>query len=279
MKITKFKSKINLTNNGNLQAFFIGTGSAFSKVNFQNNVLLIKGNDHILIDCGNICPYALSTYNTPISEIKNVLITHSHADHIGGLEEMALAGRYISKTKPKIIITDEYKELLWNESLKGGCSYGEQSIHGKFMTFDDYFEQQKPKELTTTPRPMYKANVGSIKLTIFRTNHIPSGQDNWKDCFYSTGVLVDDRVLFTSDTKFDKDLLNYMTSQYNIDYIFHDCQFFDGGVHAGYNELKSLDTKIKNKIILCHYGDDFKKISPQKDGFIGFAKKGVYYNL
>ena len=74
MKITKFKSKINLTNNGNLQAFFIGTGSAFSKVNFQNNVLLIKGNDHILIDCGNICPYALSTYNTPISEIKNVLI-------------------------------------------------------------------------------------------------------------------------------------------------------------------------------------------------------------
>ena len=42
MEIETFKDRINLTNNGKLQIFFIGTGSAFNKVDFQNNLLVIK---------------------------------------------------------------------------------------------------------------------------------------------------------------------------------------------------------------------------------------------
>ena len=89
MEKSELKDKIQLTNDGRLQLFFVGTGSAFNKVNFQTNLLVIKGKDHLLIDCGTICPYALSTYNTPISQIQNVLPTHSHADDTGGLDEMA----------------------------------------------------------------------------------------------------------------------------------------------------------------------------------------------
>ena len=50
MKIKPFEKKIQLTNNGELSLFFIGTGSAFIKNNFQTNLLVVKGETHLLID-------------------------------------------------------------------------------------------------------------------------------------------------------------------------------------------------------------------------------------
>ena len=37
MEREEFENTIRLTNEGNLEFFFIGVGSAFSKINFQNN--------------------------------------------------------------------------------------------------------------------------------------------------------------------------------------------------------------------------------------------------
>ena len=111
MTIRDFNNAIQLTNDGKLSFFFLGTGSAFTKVNFQNNVIVIKGNDHILIDCGTLCPFSFSKFNSNITDIKNILITHSHADHVGGLEEVALMNMYVTKQRPKMILTDEYAGL------------------------------------------------------------------------------------------------------------------------------------------------------------------------
>lgn len=279
MKITKFSKQIRLQNDSQLQVFFIGSGSAFNKLDFQNNILIIKGDTHLLVDCGNICPYALSTYNTPISKIKNILPTHSHADHIGGLEEMALAGRYLAQQKPNMIITDEYKKILWEDSLKGGCAYGEQQLQNRFMTFDDYFAQIKPIAVEGAPRPMYDIKIGSITLRLFRTIHVPNGSNDWHNIFYSLGVLIDNRVLFTGDTRFDRAILDWMEANYKIECIFHDCQFYSGGVHASYEELKRLPEEIKKKIYLCHYGENHKVFKVKKDGFAGFAERGLYYNF
>lgn len=278
MNIRKLGKSIELTNNGVLSFFFIGTGSAFSKKNFQTNLLIVKGDDHLLIDCGTLCPLAFTTYNSNIMSVKNVLITHSHADHIGGLEEMALLGRYVTKTRPKMIITDYYKKILWEQSLQGGCSYGEFS-DGGYMKFDDYFDQIKPKLLTKSPRPLYETDVGSINVKIYRTKHIPDSAGSWKKSFYSTGVLIDNRILFPSDTRFDKELIDWMLASYNIEYIFHDCQFYPGGVHAAYSELKTLDDDVRKRMYLCHYGDNFEQFDAAKDGFAGFAQRGIYYDF
>ena len=138
MKTRHFVSNIELTNSGNLSLFFLGTGNAFTKTAFQTNLLIIKGQDHLLVDCGTLCSYAFENmYNGRIADVKNLLFTHPHADHIGGVEELALAGKDINKRLVNLVITDEFKKCLWEESLKGGSQYSEE---GK-MTFDDYFNK------------------------------------------------------------------------------------------------------------------------------------------
>jgi ribonuclease BN (tRNA processing enzyme) len=277
MKIEKFDSKLKLTNNGGLSFFFIGVGGAFAQKNNQTNLLVIKGKTHILIDCGTTCNAAFLSYKSCIKDVKNLLITHSHADHIGSLESVALKGRYIAHKKPNIIITKEYKKILWEESLRGGLMYGEATSEG-FLNFDDYFTVIEPQLVSEKVRPLYHCKVGKIDLKIFRTNHIPGKAGTWKSSFYSVGVLVDERILFPSDTRFDPELLKWMVQEYpTIEYIFHDCQFFTGGVHASYDELKTLPGAIKAKMFLSHYSDEYKLYAPKADGFLGFAKQGVYY--
>ena len=275
-----FNETIEMTNNGQLSLFFPGSGSAFTKINFQNNVLVIKGKDHLLIDCGNLCPYAFYTFNTTIASVKNFLITHSHADHAGGLEEVALMNMYVTKNKPNMVITDEYKKILWEKTLSGGLYMkGEDGFRQK-MTFDDYFTQVRPKKYKNSLRPMYEANIGSINIKLFRTKHLFTNKNSWKNSFYSLGVLIDNRVLFTSDTKADPELINWMDSHFNIECIFQDCQFYPNAVHAYFQELNSFLTKEqKAKTILCHYNDGAQNDDVVKGGYLGLAERGLYYDF
>ncbi len=282
MKLEKVKikkeEKLSLTNSGNLSLFFVGTGSAFSKMHYQTNLLIIKGDSHVLVDCGSLCPIALWEYGCPVMNIETFLITHSHADHIGGLEEAMLMGRYVKKRKPGIIIPFEYRDILWENSLKGGSAYNER--HGdRILTFYDMFNYIEPVKLFEKPRYVWEVTVGPINLKIFRTAHIPDNSATWEDSFLSYGVLIDEKVLFTSDTKFDRDLLDTFCERWPVEYIFHDCQLFPGGVHASYGELSKLPDEFKSKMYLSHYGDNYKDFNPMMDGFLGFVEQGAYYNL
>lgn len=283
MKIKPLGKTVRFENDGELEFFFIGTGSAFSKRFFQTNILIIKGKDHLLVDCGTMCPYAFHTYNSSIEYVRNFLITHSHADHMGGLEEVGLLSRYGAHrdehAKPSFIITDSYKKILWEQSLRGGMAYGE-FTNGRHLTFEDYFTQIKPERIAASPRPLYKSRCGSIDLKIYRTKHIPDNTGSWRTAFYSCGILVDERILFPGDTLFDIELLDMMLKRYpSIEWIFHDCQFFPGGIHAYYGELKTLPEDVKKKMLLCHYGDNLEKFSAKADGFAGFTQRGCYYDF
>lgn len=277
MIIKKFENTIRFENDGSLEFFFVGSGSAFSKKYFQTNILIIKGKEHILVDCGTLCPYAFYTYNAKITDVRNFFITHSHADHIGGLEEVGLLGRYDSNKKPAVIIGDTYKTILWNQSLKGGMAYCELS-DSQCLTFDDYFTQIKPKYISNSPVSISAVKIGDIDIKIYRTKHISTRIGTSKRAFYSYGILVDEHVLYPSDTRFDSELIYAMTKKYpSIDTIFHDCQFSANGIHAFYDELKTLPTDIKQKIYLCHHGETPEEYTPSADGFAGFVKSGHYY--
>ena len=281
MKTYTLKSReFSLVNSGDLELFFIGVGSAFSKRLYQTNLLVIKGKDHLLIDCGTRCPQAFFELGIPINEVENLLITHSHADHIGGLEEVALLGRYLNKRKPIMIINEMYQHILWDMSLRGGVAYNEEEA-SLVLTFEDFFDVIRPKIIPDFPRETFGAKVGNIDIKMVRTKHIPDSSSNWLSSFWSCGVIIDDRILFTSDTRIDYELVDYYDNLYNFEAIFHDCQFFSGGVHASLEELNQLQAKYKNKIYISHYGDDWENYSDKVDemGFAGIAEQHVYYNF
>ena len=279
MKIKPFRGKkLPLENNGVLTLFPVGCGSAFSKKLYQNNYLIIKGDTHLMVDCGTRAPSALAALGHPVTDISTWLITHSHADHIGGLEEVMLLGRYFARKKPKVIITEEYQKVLWEKSLSGGNEPNE--IHaGTKLTFDDYWEVIRPVPVEGQPRDTRSVDLGALNIKMVRTKHFPEQSASWEDSAYSVGLIIDDRILFTGDTQFDPELLTSYDALYSFEYIFHDVQFFTGGVHPGLDQLSTLPEEIKRRIILTHYSESWteqvKRV--RNEAFIGFARQSSFY--
>jgi ribonuclease BN (tRNA processing enzyme) len=272
------KRKLSLANKGGLNLFFLGVGSAFTKRQYHTSLIVIKGNDHLLIDCGYRCPQAMHDVGLQTTDIRNILITHSHADHIGGLEELAIMGRYFAKRKLRMVINETYQYVLWETSLRGGLGHNERTAH-KVLNFEDFFEPIRPKKLPEYIRETLSTKVGSIDIKMVRTKHIPDNAPDWQSSFWSCAVIIDDRILFSGDTRYDPELILDYDKKFNFEAIFHDCQFFTGGVHAGIEELNRLPSDIKNRLYLSHYGDNWEKFekTAEKYGFAGFARQHHYY--
>ncbi|MDD5067401.1 MAG: MBL fold metallo-hydrolase, partial [bacterium] len=163
---------------GELKIFFVGVGSAFSKLNNQTNLVIVKKETSLLIDCGTKTPQALFNLGHPVTDFNNILITHSHADHIGGMEECLLNFRYFAKRKVNLITTKEYKSIMWNYSLKGGSGFNER--HNETgLKLTDFCNIILPKKITKFPREGYETDLDGLNIKMFRTKHIPDNAKSW----------------------------------------------------------------------------------------------------
>jgi ribonuclease BN (tRNA processing enzyme) len=269
-----------LKNDGELEIFFLGVGSAFAQKNNQCNYLIVKGDKHVLVDFGMTGPRALEeTSGLKSTDIEVVLPTHSHADHVGGLECLALMNRYVgmrfmNKPKIKMIIDENYQRVLWTHTLQGGLEWNEKDMNtAQKLSFSDFFDVIRPQWKTFSPRETFEVNYEDIHLEIFRTNHIPEQSNNWEASFISYGLFIDNRVFISGDTKFDEELINIYKDKSEV--MFHDVQFFPGAVHAPLADLKTLPEDVKSKMYLMHYSDNWKE--QDISDFAGWAKQGVRY--
>ena len=278
MKKIKIEDKLSLRNEGKLEIVFIGSGTAFSESLGNNNIIIIKGDTHILVDFGLTAPFALKPVTgVDILDIENVLPTHSHSDHIGGLEYLTLKNRYFGQPngKPRLtmIIPDEYRNVLWEESLKGGLRYNELGKYENEMSFDSYFDYVTPELIKKDGRVKHHINFKGINLEFFHTNHIPGQAVKTEDAFITYGLLIDSKVFFSGDTKFDKELIDEYEDK--AEYFFYDFSFAPNPVHADIDSLRTLPEDLKKKIILMHYGDDYA--NHDHSDFYGLAVPGVRY--
>ncbi|MFN8359758.1 MAG: MBL fold metallo-hydrolase [Candidatus Kapaibacterium sp.] len=279
MKILPIDGKLSLTNDGELEVFFIGTGSAFAKKHYQTNFLIIKGDKHILVDFGTTGPVALdATAGLDVPDIEVFLPTHSHCDHIGGVEYLALMNRYVGmkflgKPKLNMIINKIYEKVLWEMSLRGGMEWNEVNGEGKRLGFADFFDVVRPTIKMREPREVWEVNFGGIHLELFRTNHIPEQAPSPDEAFITYGLFIDGRIFISGDTKFDRELIDQYADR--SEWMFHDTQINPNPVHACLPELKTLPEHIKQKMFLVHYPDGAE--NNPIDGFAGWAVQGARY--
>ena len=262
---------------------FIGVGSQFSGRDYYHSNMLImaKTGKRLLIDCGGDIRFSLMEADIRLadvaSEIDAVYISHLHSDHIGGLETIALSAYFSpAHRKPKLFAEEKLIRRLWLESLKGGL----QCIQGRGMELEDYFECCPISDVGFDSGPDSGSFIWEgIKFRLVRMPHIQGGQKDHD----SYGLIIEEQsegvnVFFTADTQFRPELIRETAKR--VDLIFHDCEtsLFKTGVHAHYEELRTLPEDVKRKIWLYHYQPD-SVYNPEADGFRGFVIKGQEFEI
>jgi ribonuclease BN (tRNA processing enzyme) len=250
---------------------FIGVGSQFSTPDYYHSNMLItaRSGRTMLIDCGGDVRFSLGESGVSVRDIDAIYVSHLHSDHIGGLEWIALSRFFDPGAQsPKLFVEEDLLHELWNHSLKGGLG----CIQGKRMDISDYFDC----------RPV--AEGGSfvwedLRFSLVRMPHIMCEEKNHD----SQGLLIDEResgarIFISADTEFHPELILKLASE--VDLVFHDCETspMRTGVHAHYEDLRTLPAGVKEKMWLYHY-QPFSRYDPVADGFGGFVKKGQEFDL
>lgn len=250
---------------------FIGSGSAFTVGyhNYHSNMLLENDSQqNLLIDCGSDARLALNELGLTYKNINHVYISHLHADHTGGLEWLAFTHKFDpSCNKPTLYTSENLIYDLWNKALAGGLS----SIQGKEANLPTFFNVEVIKESESA------FIWEGLKIQIIRTLHAVS--NNTMVPSYGLLFRANDLTVFiTTDTRFSYDHLNPF--YHKADIIFHDCETKPekSGIHATYEELKTLDQSSKEKMWLYHYNPG-QLPDAKKDGFRGFVKKGQIFDF
>jgi ribonuclease BN (tRNA processing enzyme) len=275
---------------------FLGVGSAFAKRNLQSNVLVeawrgapasqAGPDDTLLIDFGMTGPMALHRLKDQSGfeylnrggvayypAIRRVLITHQHADHIGGLEELAVMNRYVHAAgrtepfRPELISTSRLLDDLWNHSLRGGM----EATVGRRACLEDYFG---PRALEVGGDPVVMMDRYAIRL--FPTDHIRIATlHDWP----SYGLVIEDQttgesVFFSGDTRFGYAGYGRLMERARV--CFHEVQLIEQPepVHTLLSELRTMPEAVRARTWLYHCSDDWDHQKYEEVGreFAGFAE-------
>lgn len=279
--------KLPLETSGHLRIIFAGIGSAFSTLSFQTNLIIVKGKACVFVDVGTLALQRLRQFGISSMDVGDLIVTHSHADHTGGVEEVALRWRYQKAIRagkkpgafrPRLHIPETYARILWDRTLSGGLRDNEADASGRGLSLADYFELVPPVVEAGWGRPAYRARFETggpedLDILLFRTMHVPDSAPSWRESIWSCGLVIDGRVLYTGDTRFDRAVVERFGAE--AETIFHDCQSFQGGVHSSIHELATYPAEVRARMLLSHLDDGMAEVDPKKKGFLGFAEDGM----
>ena len=253
-------SRFNLT--------FIGCGSGVWAELGNNNVLIESADTgaSLLVDCGFVSAPQLEREGR-LASIENALVTHVHADHVGGFEYWANLNRYVHRRRPKLYYHEAVYDELWNGSLRGGLLKSQdENGTAEELTLADYYD----------PRPIADDQViridGLPEIRLRPTLHV-AGKPAY-------GVYIGENVYFSSDTVETPPSVGPTGKP--LQAVFQDCQLFEGpsNVHISIYRLdREVPPALKPKIHLMHYGNGHERFEPKAMGFAGFVRPGQTFDF
>ena len=236
----------------------LGHGGAFSPTDIGNTAFLVEcGDKRILIDCGTTVPDTLKGFGVDPGSLDAAIITHLHADHVGGLERLLYHRHYISKAEPIALIMGAHTLRDWKDVV-AACkndldrhaspvepvwpgTFGRRGVEGELCQF---FLPVGPHKV--------------IEVMAFKVNH--GGDIPDMNCYAFRLTLPDKSKLFFSGDRIWKHegSDDVIASMLECDLAFHELEVSPNpsGAHTHYTDLSASaigDDKMR-KILWVHHG-------------------------
>lgn len=234
-----------------MKLIFIGRGAGFNKDELNTSAYFIEKNELFLIDCGEDIFKEILKQNLLDNINKlNVLITHTHSDHIGSLSNLILYTYYRIKSKVNILCGKDNKDIIDAILTLTGCA-------------KDMYELIDEKEYEN----IYESFNSIQFINTKHSDYIP--------CYSILFNTKNGIVFYTGDTKETKYITGLLKTN-NVDKIYTDVtnDKISSNVHIHVDELKEkIDIKDRKKIYCMHFNNSNCIKEVQELGFNIVQKK------
>jgi ribonuclease BN (tRNA processing enzyme) len=244
----------------------LGVGDAFTSLHYTSSLMLGFDDRWLLIDCPHPIRKMLreasitAGINPPldIDRLDATVITHLHADHCCGIEDLGYFSYFALHRRATMLMHPESSANLWDGLLSAGMNpkYGSGSPASNNSLLADYFD-------LIDLDPARPITFGPFSIECRRTIHsVPT---------YALRIKVGGRVLGVSaDTAYDPELIDWLSS---ADLIVHEVtNLAASNAHTPYEKLATLPASLRDRMRLIHYSDDFdlkeSSIEPLRQGQI-----------
>lgn len=227
---------------------FLGRGAGFNPKEGNNSAYFIENNQLFLIDCGESV-FERLIENDLLESIDtiNLMITHTHSDHIGSLGTLTMYSYHTLGKPLNIIMKKEAKHLPNIKKILEG--FGCTPAMYKFVDEEQY---------------------DNIFATFQNIRYMETSHCDELSCYGLLFTTPNGLVYYSGDTREIETIKSLIASGQNINKLYIDTTTtnFPGNVHLYIGILQEqIPKELKNKVYCMHINNDQCIEEAKKSGF------------